>query len=664
MRRIMPKTILTIITAFISALSFTQQGWAQASPQIAPGRDMNREKVIWQGLEKVAPTSVETFKAATEAFDKQDYEQAVKLYRQVIEKAPGFDHVYRRLGSALALTGKNEEGMRYLERAYELNPSPENMSTLASFLNGAGEGGRSSQNDKLRAMDLAKKALAAYQAQNRSDDPNYALNLAQIAFGLENIKEARAAVNALAASHPDLMQTHFFLAIIAANDEDWEKAEAEIKLAQSLGLPAEDAQRFLDSGVQTRAQTWRFVHYSLYLVGAWVVGLALLFTLGKLFSNFTLRSIEETDPNDATSAKEISLRGRYKRLINVAGVYYYISLPVVIFLVLLVTGSILYAFFMIGRIPIKLALIIIVAAVVTIYKMIRSLFVKITSEDPGRALKPEEAPGLWELTREVAQAVGTRPIDEIRVTPGCDLAVYEKGGFREKLQDHAKRILILGVGGLNGMRQNAFRAVLAHEYGHFSHRDTAGGDVALRVDRDMMKFAYAMAMAGQAVWWNIAFQFLRVYHFIFRRITHGATRLQEILADRVAVRNYGAESFEEGLRHVIRREVEFNRVASKEIEDAAQSRRDLKNLYQLQTSQESFDQQMIETEINDIITRPTTEDDTHPSPVDRFRLAQRIAFNNPPSSNAMVWDLFASRESLTAEMSKLIDDRVKEAATA
>ena len=30
----------------------------------------------------------------------------------------------------------------------------------------------------------------------------------------------------------------------------------------------------------------------------------------------------------------------------------------------------------------------------------------------------------------------------------------------------------------------------------------------------------------------------------------------------------------------------------------------------------------------------------------------------------MVWDLFASRECLTAEMSKLIDDRVKEAATA
>jgi hypothetical protein len=140
--------------------------------------------------------------------------------------------------------------------------------------------------------------------------------------------------------------------------------------------------------------------------------------------------------------------------------------------------------------------------------------------------------------------------------------------------------------------------------------------------------------------------------------------LQEILADRVAVRNYGAESFEEGLRHVIRREIEFKRVASKEIQDAAQARRNLNNLYQLQVSQEPFDLQMIESEINDIITRPTTEDDTHPSPIDRFRLAQRIVCNNPPSSNDMVWDLFASRESLTTEMSKLIDDRMKGAGNA
>ena len=39
-------------------------------------------------------------------------------------------------------------------------------------------------------------------------------------------------------------------------------------------------------------------------------------------------------------------------------------------------------------------------------------------------------------------------------------------------------------------------------------------------------------------------QFVRLYHFIFRRITHGASRLQEINADRVAARLCGRDAFE------------------------------------------------------------------------------------------------------------------------
>src|SRR5262245_27205928 len=301
-----------------------------------------------------------------------------------------------------------------------MTPSAENLSMMALVLYEPGEGKTSSRYNKMRALELAKSALTAYQANNRRDDFSYPLIVAQIAFDLEKIDEARAAVNVLAANHPDLMVTHLYLAIIAAKDEHSQKAEDEIKIAQSLGLPAENVQRFLDSGVHTRAQVWRYLYYSLYLVGAWLVGLALLFTLGKLFSNYTLRSIDEADPNGTTGANEISLRSRYKRLINAAGIYYYISLPMVVFLVLAVPASIIYGFLMIGQIPIKLVAIIVIAAVVTIYKMIRSLLVKIENEDPGRALNPEEAPGLWALTREVAQAVGTRPIDEIRVTPGCD----------------------------------------------------------------------------------------------------------------------------------------------------------------------------------------------------------------------------------------------------
>jgi hypothetical protein len=171
----------------------------------------------------------------------------------------------------------------------------------------------------------------------------------------------------------------------------------------------------------------------------------------------------------------------------------------------------------------------------------------------------------------------------------------------------------------------------------------------------MIKFAHGMAAASQAVPWNLAFQFLRVYHFIFRRISAGATRLQEVLADRFAVRNYGASAFEEGLRHVIRRQIEFEDIAYWEITDASKGRRALQNLYEMPVS----DGKMVEDKINEAINRPTSEDDTHPSPVERFRYAKRIASIGGVATGGMVWDFFSSREKLTNEMSALVDKQVR-----
>ena len=60
-----------------------------------------------------------------------------------------------------------------------------------------------------------------------------------------------------------------------------------------------------------------------------------------------------------------------------------------------------------------------------------------------------------------------------------------------------------------------------------------------------------MRQAGQATYFNAAFHFPRIYNFIFHRISPEATRLQEILADRVAAQTYGATAFQNGLTHVI-----------------------------------------------------------------------------------------------------------------
>lgn len=619
-----------------------------------PGRNMEKEKAIWAELEAVAPKSLDDFKAATEAMDSGNNDEAVRRFEAVLKKAPDFDPAMRWLGMILVQTGQSDAGFKLLEQAIKIRRSPENLLSLAWMLAYPGQGKEATSQQKRRSLALLQEASRQPEAAN--DPDNYGLR-AQLALDLDQVDEFRQSTEWLAANQPDLMATHYYSAILAAHDHRWSDAETEIQKAGSLGLAPELVQQFLDSGIRTRAKVWRYVYYSAFLVGFWILGLFLLFVVGKLMSRKTLKSIEMSDPTMTASPADLSLRKWYRILINLAGVYYYISIPAVIFLVLAVAGSITFGFYMVGRIPIKLVAIICIGALITVFKMVQSLFIKVESDDPGRSLSEEEAPGLWKMVRSVADSVGTRAVDEIRITPGTDLAVYEKGSFRERSQDKAKRILLVGTGVLNDFKQNGFRAVLAHEYGHFSHRDTAGGDIALRVNADIMKFAYGMAVTGQAVWWNLAFHFLKIYHFIFRRISHGATRLQEVMADRVAASKYGARAFEEGLTHVVRKSVEFNFVTNREIDDSTSAGRALQNIYEIQVPENPD----LEQEIKESLERETSEDDTHPSPRDRFRFTSRIVGATEQPISGQVWDLFRDRSSLTREMTTRVEAEIQTA---
>ena len=57
----------------------------------------------------------------------------------------------------------------------------------------------------------------------------------------------------------------------------------------------------------------------------------------------------------------------------------------------------------------------------------------------------EEAPGLWELARRVAEKVGTRPIDDVYVTPETEMAVFERGHRLDRWRGRTRRVIVLGL---------------------------------------------------------------------------------------------------------------------------------------------------------------------------------------------------------------------------
>lgn len=645
-------------------LTFALLIWATIVPNALlaqePQRDMQKEADLWKELDKISRGSVENFKRATEAMDKGDATEAIRQYGLVMIEAPGWDVVHRRLGFSLLLKGERKEGLDLLRKALQLKRSPDNLISLAHVMAYPAPDVQAGLKEKEQAFIFAKEAMARRTDQS---DGDYPLLMAQLALDLNNVPEFRAATEELVRRHPDWGATHYYNAILAAFDNQWSLARQEIEQAGRMGVPAEDVERFLvETGIRSRERAWSYAYIAGSVVLAWALGLLLLFVLGGILSRRTLKGLETADPETLVSPEHEKLRSLYRKVINIAGLYYYISIPVVILLVLGLSGAIIYGLMNAGTVPVKIVLILAIGALITTYQIIKSLFVRQKQEDPGRVLPEEEALGLWTLAREVATTIGTRPVDEIRVTPGTEVAVYERGGFRERMQDKAERVLLVGVGVLNGFNQNAFRAVLAHEYGHFMHRDTAGGDMAMRVNSDMMKFARGMILSGQNTAWNLGFQFLRIFHRIFTRISHGAGRFQEALADRRSAYHFGAGAFEEGLSHVVRRGIEFERLVDKEINAAVETSRALVNIYELSAADESREPSTVEEEYQKTINRKTADTDTHPSPAERFRLARKVVAREVPAAAGMVWDLFADRDALTREMSSLVDSQVRGAA--
>ena len=125
------------------------------------------------------------------------------------------------------------------------------------------------------------------------------------------------------------------------------------------------------------------------------MGLVLMFLLGKILSMITIASIERDDPNRAVSGVAGPLRTVYRWIVTLAGVYWYVSMPFVAIVIVAATAAVIFACFYAGRIPVKLVLLLILAAGASLYAIVRSFFVRIRDdEDPGRAISESNAPGV------------------------------------------------------------------------------------------------------------------------------------------------------------------------------------------------------------------------------------------------------------------------------
>jgi Zn-dependent protease with chaperone function len=170
-------------------------------------------------------------------------------------------------------------------------------------------------------------------------------------------------------------------------------------------------------------------------------------------------------------------------------------------------------------------------------------------EATGVAVLESEQPALWSTVRQAAAAAGTAPPEFLWIDSRFNASVFEQArwlGLRS-----GPRHLLIGAPLLIAFSPAKLDAVLAHEFGHFAHRDTRLLPVIMRGRSGL---AWALNTAGFFTTTSVSngrwllhlqaliIRLIRAYAVRFLKVTQKISRAQEYAADRISAELCGRDT--------------------------------------------------------------------------------------------------------------------------
>jgi heat shock protein HtpX len=168
-------------------------------------------------------------------------------------------------------------------------------------------------------------------------------------------------------------------------------------------------------------------------------------------------------------------------------------------------------------------------------------------EAPGPLLTKEKHPKLFAELESVAKAVNQSMPVEVYLVSDVNAWVMQRGGV---MGFGSRRVMGLGLPLMRLLTRSQFKAVLAHEFGHYYSGDTKLGPWIYKTRSALGRTLHALSGEdGQGSFLQIPFD---LYSKMFLRITHAISRRQEFVADELAARTIGAKALTDGLHTVHR----------------------------------------------------------------------------------------------------------------
>lgn len=482
---------------------------------------------------------------------------AEPLFRQSLLLDPGFGRAHRNLAIALLLAEhpatpeREAEAEESLTRAKVLAPDcqPECVKGQVALMSGRfGE-----------AEHVLTDALAQYP-----DDSGIAIQIAQAIVSNRNRAGSQSQRLAdLARRFPQDGTLTVFHGLALAMEDKFRLAVAEFEHARQLGVdPASVLDGKVVNEIERLAQPgWieRGLWWFAYFMGFYAVVMAGMALCGLLLSRFTrgTAALEmlAAQPTELVRAGQVVRSGGeswlarfYMAALTVGLLLFYVAVPVVAVGLLGSAAGLIYLIFLTGHIPVKLVIIIGILGLVMAWSVIHSVFVSARGANFGLPKTAQDLPRLHACVAEVAARVDTPPVDDLSIAPGSEIGVRQEGRGPFGIFGIKRRVLIMGMSSLNILTVDQLKAILAHEYAHFSHGDTFFSRFIYQVTLSLEHSLRAVGGAGGWITYiNPFFWFLYLYYYSYSLLSAGFSRSREFLADRMAATLYGSDAFADGL---------------------------------------------------------------------------------------------------------------------
>ena len=594
----------------------------------AEDRAAKREADVVAALAAKNPQAAAWMREAADALKRSDGQLAGERYAKVLDAEPTFTPAMARYGFVLVATGSEKAGLALARKAVELEDTHDNRHWLAFSLAITTEGKRANYEEALTiAHDLARGS------PSEVDEQLFCCRIAIEGYSRQAYKELIHCSTDAQYAAPNEPEPYEYALHAAFMRGDRRSMESFLEKGRAAGMNEDKVKHFeleLEILEGKKRFPWRAVRpwaeRLAMVLGAWLGGFVLLWIVGSVLSDRAMKN-------------EHAPQRTYRAVLQLANAYDVASLPLVLSLSIAGGGGTVAAFARLDGIPTWAIVVNAAVALYTIASIIKTLVLRARDEAPGLGLDLAKHPRLAEVLREVAERVGTRPVDRVYLGSRAELAVFERR--------RGERCLLLGVGLIEGMSLARFEAVLAHEYGHFLHADTHAGAVALRTRRALLHTADRLVQGGAAAWYNPAWLFMAAFRRMFLRISRGAAQLQEVVADRAAAKAYGAEALSAGLEHVVRRGVEIDAHLDATLKEVLEHKLALANVYAF-TPRKRPETAELEAEIARLRDAEPSADDGHAKLSDRVRRLTDEPTREPNVGDA--WSIFESREAIEMQV--------------